>query len=198
MLARHKLLCFLCFGGFAVITITNYSLAYYLPTYAIKNLGLSATTAFLATTVYGALQCFLSPCFGYLSDRWGRWPLLTGSSLGLAIVTLPCFLVLVSYPSLTTLLLSEIVLGLFATAYQAAMPAFLCDLFPKEVRTTGVAIVHDLTATALGGFTPFFITLLIRETGSNLVPGVYVLGAALLAYVSILALRRRFTLSIAA
>jgi MHS family proline/betaine transporter-like MFS transporter len=192
VLARYKLLCFLCFGAFAVITITNYSLAFYLPTYAVKDLSLTSTTAFFATTVYGTLQCFLSPVFGYLSDRWGRPRVLTVSSLGLAAVALPCFLLLVSYPSLGTLLLSEIVLGVFATAYQAAMPAFLCDLFPKEVRTTGIAIVHDLTATALGGFTPFFITLMIRQTGSNVVPGVYVFGAALLAYISVMALRRRF------
>jgi MHS family proline/betaine transporter-like MFS transporter len=162
----------------------------------MKNLGLTSTTAFLATAVYGALQCFLSPVFGYLSDRWGRPRILAASSFGLAVVTLPCFLVLVSYPSLATLLLSEIVLGVFATAYQAAMPAFLCDLFPKALRTTGVAVVHDFTATALGGFTPFFITLMIRETGSNLVPGVYIFAAALLAYASVVVLRRRFKTAI--
>ena len=67
-----------------------------------------------------------------------------------------------------------------------------CDLFPKEVRTTGIAIVHDLTATALGSFTPFFITLMIRQTGSNVVPGVYVFAAASLAYISVATLRRRF------
>ncbi len=192
VLARHKLMCLFCFGAFAVITITNYSLAFYLPTYAVKYLHFTSTTAFLATAVYGALQCFLSPVFGYLSDRWGRPRLLMGSSIGLAAMALPCFLLLVSHPSLPVLLLSEIVLGLFATAYQAAMPAYLCDLFPKEVRTTGVAIVHDLTATAFGSFTPVFITLMIRETGTNLVPGFYVLAAALLACASVAALRRQF------
>jgi MFS transporter, MHS family, proline/betaine transporter len=192
VVARHKMLCVLCFGGFAVITITNYSLAFYLPTYAMKDLGLTANVAFLATMVYGGLQCVLSPVFGYLSDRWGRPQLLTASSLGLAVASVPCFLLLVKDPSLGTLLASEVILGLFATAYQASMPAYLCDLFPKEVRTTGVAVVHDLTATALGGFTPFFITLMIRETGSKLVPGVYVFAAALLAYVAVRALKRRF------
>jgi MFS transporter, MHS family, proline/betaine transporter len=65
------------------------------------------------------------------------------------------------------------------------MPAFLCDLFPASIRTTGVAIVHDFTATLAGAFTPFMTTLLIGLTGSNLVPGFYVAGTAALALICV-------------
>jgi MHS family proline/betaine transporter-like MFS transporter len=85
--------------------------------------------------------------------------------------------------------LSQAVLGTMLTAYQAPMPALLCDLFPSSLRATGVAIVHDFTATLVGGFTPFAITFAIGMTGNNLIPGIYVAIAATLSFGCIWAIR---------
>ena len=185
----HKALLLLCIGGFILVTVSNYAFAFYLPTYAVKNLGLSSSIAFSATMMFGALQCLLSPIFGYVSDVYGRKTVMNAAAAGLIVLTLPCFLMVVTYPSADTLIASELLLCVFATAYQAPMPAFLCDLFPAGVRATSVAIVHDFTATAIGGFTPFFITLMIGVTGSNLVPGIYVLVAAILGLACVIAIR---------
>lgn len=189
VLREHKVLLLLCIGGFILVTVSNYVLAFYLPTYAVKNLGLSSSVAFSATMMFGVLQCVLSPVFGYASDIYGRKTVMNVAAGGLIILTLPCFLMVVASPSAATLIASELLLCVFATAYQAPMPAFLCDLFPAGVRATSVAIVHDFTATAIGGFTPFFVTLMIGVTGSNLVPGVYVLGASVLGLACVVAIR---------
>jgi MHS family proline/betaine transporter-like MFS transporter len=178
-----------CIGGFMLVTISNYALAFYLPTYAIRNLGLTPSVAFTSTVVFGVLQCVLSPIFGRASDKYGRKKIMIGAGIGLLALTMPCFLIVVRFPSVYTLILSEIILGALATAYQAPMPAFLCDLLPPGVRTTGVAIVHDFTATVVGGFTPFLITLMIGFSGSNLVPGVYLMAAAAVSVASLLAIK---------
>jgi MFS transporter, MHS family, proline/betaine transporter len=112
------------------------------------------------------------------------------ASLGLAVMAVPCFLVLVGHPTVVMLLVSQAVLGTMLTAYQAPMPALLCDLFPASLRATGVAIVHDFTATLVGGFTPFAITFAIGMTGNNLIPGIYVAVAATLSLGCIWAIRR--------
>jgi MHS family proline/betaine transporter-like MFS transporter len=52
------------------------------------------------------------------------------------------------------------------------MPALLCDLFPASLRATSVAIIHDFTATLIGGFTPFAITFAIGMTGAEVERGV--------------------------
>lgn len=111
-------------------------------------------------------------------------------AVGMVLLTIPAFLFLVNYPTTITLLCTQFVLSIFLSAYQAPMPAFLCDLFPAKIRTTGVAIVHDFTATFVGAFTPFMTTLLIGLTGSKLVPSFYVAVAALLGFISVFTLRR--------
>ncbi|HZP79795.1 MAG TPA: MFS transporter [Pseudolabrys sp.] len=178
-------------GSFALVSIANYALAFYLPTYAIKNLGLPPSGAFAATIVIGSVQAVLSPFFGHLSDRYGRARVMLFGAAGMAIVTLPAFLAVVSHPTVIALMCSQFVLAILLTAYQAPMPAFLCDLFPPAIRTTGVAIVHDFTATFVGAFTPFMTTLLIGLTGSNLVPGFYVGAAAVLGFVCVMLLRSK-------
>jgi MHS family proline/betaine transporter-like MFS transporter len=187
--AGHKRYLLLGIGAFALVSVANYSLAFYLPTYAVRNLGLPPVSAFAGTLLIGAIQTLLAPVFGALSDRFARTSIMLFASLGLAILAVPCFLVLVAHPSVVTLLLSQAVLGIMLTAYQAPMPALLCDLFPASLRATGVAVVHDFTATAVGGFTPFAITLAIGMTGNNLIPGIYVAVAATLSLACILAIR---------
>ena len=54
---------------------------------------------------------------------------------------------------------------------------------------TAVAIVHDFTATLVGGLTPFAITFAIGVTGNNLVPGIYVGVAAVVSLGCLLAIR---------
>jgi MHS family proline/betaine transporter-like MFS transporter len=179
--ADHKRYLVLGIGAFALVTVANYCLAFYLPTYAVRNLGLPPVSAFAGTLLIGAIQTTLAPLFGALSDRHGRTPIMLFASLGLAVMAVPCFLVLVGHPTVVMLLLSQAVLGTMLTAYQAPMPALLCDLFPASLRATGVAIVHDFTATLVGGFTPFAITFAIGMTGNNLIPGIYVAIAATLS-----------------
>jgi MFS transporter, MHS family, proline/betaine transporter len=190
--AGHKLRMLICMGAFALVSVANYALAFYLPTYAVRNLGLPPAGAFAAAIVIGTVQAALSPLFGHLSDRYGRARVMLAGAAGMMLVTLPAFHVVVSHPTTTALLCSQFVLAILLTAYQAPMPAFLCDQFPPAIRTTGVAIVHDFTATLAGAFTPFMTTLLIGLTGSNLVPGFYVAGAAVLGFICVAILRAKF------
>jgi MHS family proline/betaine transporter-like MFS transporter len=190
VLKDHKLLSLLGIGAFAPITVTNAALAFFLPTFAIKFLKVTPDEAFIATAIYGLLQCFLSPIFGYASDLYGRRRIMAVASSVLTVLAIPAFYFMVKNPSLLSLVACEVVLGIFATAYQGPMPALLCDLYPPELRTTGVAVVHDTTATVLNGFTPFMITLLVTWTGSATVPGFYIAIVSLIAWFCIRALAR--------
>jgi MHS family proline/betaine transporter-like MFS transporter len=191
-IAGHKRYLLLGIGAFALVTVANYCLAFYLPTYAVRNLGLPPVSAFAGTLLIGAIQTILAPFFGALSDRHGRTPVMLFASLGLTVLAVPCFLVLVSHPTVVMLLLSQSILGTMLTAYQAPMPALLCDLFPASLRATGVAIVHDFTATLVGGLTPFAITFVIGLTGNNLIPGFYVAFAASLSLACVWTIRSMF------
>jgi MHS family proline/betaine transporter-like MFS transporter len=191
-LTGHRRYLLLGIGAFALVTVANYCLAFYLPTYAVRNLGLPPVSAFAGTLLIGAIQTLLAPFFGALSDRYGRTPIMLFASLGLAVLAVPCFVGLVGHPTVMVLLLSQAVLGTMLTAYQAPMPALLCDLFPASLRATSVAIVHDFTATLIGGLTPLAITYAIGVTGNNLIPGIYVGVAACLSLACVWTIRSMF------
>ncbi|GLU35691.1 MFS transporter [Trinickia caryophylli] len=181
----YPLLCVLSIGTFVLVSVSSYALAYYLPTYAVRTLGLSQTSAFGATILTGCVQAACAPLFGGLSDRLGRLRVMRTAAILMAVVVIPAFHFVVSNPGIASLLVSQCVLGVIMTAYQAPMPALLCDLFPPAVRTVGISVAHDFTAATFGGFTPFLITLLIAATGSKIVPGLYVGSAAALSAVCI-------------
>jgi len=131
-----------------------------------------------------------SPVFGKLSDRFGRLRVMRPAAILTAVMVVPAFQFVVANPSVTSLLMSQLVLSLALTAYQAPMPALLCDLFPPAIRTVGVSIAHDFTAATFGGFTPLLITYMIAVTGSKVVPGFYVGGAAAISAVCITLITR--------
>lgn len=187
---RYPLLCLLSIGTFILVSVSSYALAFYLPTYAVRNLGLAPTSAYSATILTGLVQALFSPVFGTLSDKLGRLKVMRTAAILMAILVIPAFHFVVSNPTVSALLASQFFLGLLMTAYQAPMPALLCDMFPPEIRTVGVSIAHDFTAATFGGFTPFLITYLIGTTGSKLVPGFYVGLAAVVSVICITLVRR--------
>ncbi|MFM0213279.1 MFS transporter [Paraburkholderia sediminicola] len=189
-LSRYPLLCLLSIGTFILVSVSSYALAFYLPTYAVRTLGLAPTSAFAATILTGSVQAVFSPIFGRLSDKVGRLQVMRTAAIMMAVIVIPAFQFVVSNPSVASLLMSQVVLGLAMTAYQAPMPALLCDLFPPAIRTVGVSIAHDFTAATFGGFTPLLITYMIAATGSKVVPGFYVGGAAVISAVCITLITR--------
>lgn len=55
----------------------------------------------------------------------------------------------------------------------------LAEQLPAAVRSTGMAIAYNFAVTLFGGFAPFIVTWLIRETASPSAPAFYIMfGAA--------------------
>ena len=55
----------------------------------------------------------------------------------------------------------------------------LAEIFPVEVRATGMSLVYALGVAIFGGFGQFIVTWLIGLTGSPLAPAYYVMACAL-------------------
>lgn len=62
----------------------------------------------------------------------------------------------------------------------------LAEIFPVEVRATGMSLVYTLGVAIFGGFGQFIVTWLIKATGSPIAPAYYVMACSL---ATILALR---------
>ncbi len=55
----------------------------------------------------------------------------------------------------------------------------LAEIFPMEVRATGMSVVYALGVAIFGGFGQFIVTWLIQVTGSPIAPAYYVMACAL-------------------
>lgn len=176
-------------GLYSLAASTNYLLAVYIPTYAQRELGLAPTIAFWGAMAFAVVQIFMPPVIGALSDRFGRLRFIAGGVVLVTLATYPAFAWMIAQPEPAVYLTCITALAFCVIVFQGAMPAFLSELFGASIRTTGLALVHNLNFTIFGGMAPFICTLLIHETGSKFVPAHYVAVTAALALLSLLYFR---------
>jgi len=189
-LSRGKTRLLVAMGTIVLVTVAAYT-AVYMPTYAIRELGLPPVGGFLATMLAGAIQIVMVPLVGALSDKCGRLPIATVAIVAILATVHPLFARLVAAPTIEALLFVQAIIGVLVAAYAGAIPALISELFPVRMRTTSVATSYSVAVAVFGGFAPFIISWLIDVTGSNLAPSYYLMFAAA---VSLLALGAAYRL----
>jgi len=177
--ATHLKDALVCIGIVTHGTIAFYVILLYIPTFARTQLHLPLDQAFLAQSISLVCMIVLIPLFGALSDRIGRRPIMSGSlllSLGLAY---PLFYWVHQNPTFGNLALMQIVLCSVLGAFYGPLSTTLAEQFPTQTRSTGLAIAYNVAVMMFGGFAQFFVTWLIKATGSPIAPAFYVMfGAA--------------------
>src|SRR5215472_7744063 len=171
-------------GTIVLVTVAAYT-SVYMPTYAIRELGLPPAGGFLGTMLAGAIQMVTIPLAGALSDRLGRLPIAAVATAAILTTVHPLFAWLAATRTIESLLVVQATIGVFVSAYAGAIPALISELFPIRVRTTSVSTSYSVAVAIFGGFAPFIIAWLIEATDSNLAPSYYLMFAAA---VSLLAL----------
>lgn len=189
VLGRHRTVTLLgillTIGG----TVANYIVVFYIPTYAIRVLGMPMKVAMLAGVLAGVITFASAPFFGRWSDHWGRKPLIFWSRLGLIVMIYPAFWLLHSLPTLGVLLAIVSVMSLLNAMSGVPSITIMPELFPKEVRATGMAIVYGVGVALFGGFAQFIVTWLIKVTGDPLSPSWYVIGCGVLSLLPLMAIQ---------
>ncbi|CAN7528017.1 MFS transporter [Duganella sp. LjRoot269] len=178
-------------GVFAAATAFNYVHKVYMPTYAIKQLQMPASTSFLGAVITGAVLMVVAPVVGNLSDRLGRLRVMKAALLLIGLTSYPLFYILSTWPTLTTLLMVQGLVGLLLAACLGPIPALLADIFPTSTRGTGLALSYNVTATLFGGFAPLIVSVLIDYFHTKTAPSFYVMGTTLLSLFALTLLARR-------
>ncbi len=166
-------------------TAANYIVLFYLSTYAIKILHLPMSLALWASWTAAFVTVICSPFAGSLSDRYGRKRVLWISRVLLIAAVYPAFMIINAMPTVPVLLAVVAVLGVLVAFTAVPNIVMLPEMFPREIRATGMSIVYCLGVSIFGGFAQFFATWLIQLTGSTLAPAWYLMGCGV---VSLLAL----------
>ncbi|MGF6771035.1 MHS family proline/betaine transporter-like MFS transporter [Paraburkholderia sp. GAS199] len=166
-------------------TAANYIVLFYLSTYAIRILHLPMSSALWAAWTAAVVTVICSPFAGALSDRVGRKRVLFISRVMLIVAVYPAFAIINAAPTVPVLLSVVAVLAVFVAFTAVPNIVMLPEMFPREIRATGMSVVYCLGVSIFGGFAQFFATWLIQVSGSNLAPAWYLIGCGV---VSVLAL----------
>ncbi|VVE70272.1 Proline/betaine transporter [Pandoraea pnomenusa] len=186
--ASQKERLLLAIGVVILATVSAY-LILFMPTYAVKQLGVSASTVFTAIIATGVIQTVGAPLVGHFSDKHGRTGMMLASAVLILLFSWPAFYLLDLHATFGAMIAVQIGIGVASVMYYGGMPALLSELFPTQTRTTGMSIAYNLAVTIFGGFAPFIITWLIQATGSKLAPSFYLMGAAVLSMIALLRIR---------
>ena len=114
---------------------------------------------------------------GWLSDRYGRKPLMLASAALGFVLALPLFWVMLN-PALA--LLGQLCIVLIIGPYIGITPALLVEVAPTRVRCTAVALGYNLCLAVTGGATPLIAAWLVERTATEISPALLImLGAAI-------------------
>jgi MFS family permease len=159
-------------------TIATYILGY-MTTYAITTLHLSTSVSIAATLVVGVCSLVFSLISGWLSDKFGRRPLLIVPRILLILAVYPCFLLINEFKNATTLLLVTALLASFSALGGGATLAAIPESLPKAVRSAGLAAAYAIGVTAFGSTAQPLIAWLIHVTGNPMAPAWYLIVASI-------------------
>lgn len=169
-------------GLMTMMHVPFYAVLTYLVTYETDYLGHSSGSAALLSTVISLVGLVLVPLFGRLSDRVGRRPVLIGAGIALFVLATPAYLLMGT--GLTGTWIGGLVLGIVLAAILGTYAVWSAEIFPTRTRQGGLSIAYNLTAALFAGTVPYLMTVLISATGSTLVPGPYLMAAAVIGLIA--------------
>ena len=173
------------FGVSCLWTITSFLLLIFMPTYANRSFGIPLSGTYTSAMIGGVIVFVMCPLMGRLSDWVGRRATMMVAALLFASAVYPLFAYLDDIRTLQSLVFVQAALSVLIAAYTGPIGAFMAELFPTRIRSTGVSIAANLAATIVGAFGPFFTTWLIRLTGDPRAPAYYIAGGAIASFVAL-------------
>ncbi len=175
-------------GVMIIFNVGYYVVFTYLPTYFSTTLKFSKTTAFVSISVACLVAIVLILPLAALSDRIGRRPLLLAGTTAFAVLGYPLFLLLNS-GSVAAAIAGHAALAAIESVYISVAVSASVELFATRVRYSGFSVGYNVCVAAFGGTTPYMVAWLTGSTGNNLAPAFYVIGAAVISFVTVLTLR---------
>ncbi|EIV2083138.1 MFS transporter [Klebsiella aerogenes] len=156
-----------------------------------KHIGIDTRDLIAAVTIAMTVEIATILGWGWLSDRIGRKRLYYIGVIGMALVAFPFFWLLNMHTFPAMLLAMLLALPLCHGAMIAAQPCLMVDLFPVEVRYTGLALGHEIGAVISGGISPMLAVAFLMMWDSYIPIALMLLAFALLALVALISIRQQ-------
>ncbi|MEW2397310.1 MFS transporter [Streptomyces sp. NPDC046862] len=152
----------------------GYTFLVVLPSYLQSSLNATFQQALVATVLANlGFAATIVPA-GWLSDRFGRRPVMLAGALLVTALALPLLNLLQSTGTSNVVKgVAVFVAGAVVGLMAGPGPAMLSELFPTNVRYTGLGLAYALSNAVFSGCAGLVITKTIERTGNVDIPGYY-------------------------
>lgn len=165
------------FGLLVFVAALNGLIFGYLPAYLSRVLTYSPSSVAAAVSLGVFALAVLIVVVGYISDSVPRVWLYRSGAVLFTLGSIPLFTAVASLR--VNPVAFFLLLGAFASLTHGTFAPILADLFPTRVRFSGIAFCYNVAIAIFQGFTPFFVTLLMREFKTlSGAPGLWAAGTA--------------------
>jgi len=187
---RHHPRALLVTLGFTIIgSTTFYGSLVSMPNLASGTLGLPIKQVFIVQMISVAVMIGIIPLAALASDVYGRKRILLLGTLGTGLAVYPLYAWMAAVPSIGTLLAAQLLLcSLIGVSYGPISTA-IAEQFETHMRSSGISVAYNLAVMLFGGFAPFIVTWLVRETGNPASPAWYVMLGSMIGLTAILFMR---------
>lgn len=166
-------------------TIASYIFTY-IATYAQSTLHMAARAGFVTETIGFLLGIPFLLLGGWLSDRYGRWPVQVWGNLVFLLMIYPTFLWIIAVRSAFALTAGVSVLIAVSFFIWGSFHAGLAESLPKSIRSSAFGVIYSISMAAFGGTTQLVTTWLIHMTGNAMAPAWYLTGAVVLGQIALM------------
>ena len=156
----------------------------YMPVYLHVHLGLALSKALWLNTLNTIVFSLCIPVFAWLSDRFGRKPILSIATLLFILASYPIYTILMS-GHLYTQVFGLLCLAVMSAIMVGPIPAALSEMFKTPYRVTGVGISYNVSFAIFGGLAPLIITRLIYVNHNLHAPAFYLIVAGIITLISL-------------
>ncbi|MEH6943891.1 MFS transporter [Bacillus sp. JJ722] len=160
----------------------NVFLMSFILVYATTYLDYSRDTALTALTISCATMLITIPIAGYLSDYIGRKTIYISGLVTMIVLAIPYFN-LIEQSASWLFIMQAVMLGILWGAIFSTQGTFFSELFPANIRYTGLSVGYQIAA-AIVGFGPMIWTSMAESYGpSPLVFGGFMIGGLILSLI---------------
>ncbi|GLB66574.1 MFS transporter [Arthrobacter mangrovi] len=172
----------------ALIFLANnaagYLLIAFFSAYATKHLGMERGPVLLASTLAAFSWLVFTMFGGIISDKLGRIRTFQIGYVALLLWAVPMFM-LIDTGDILWFTVSVLVLTIGLGLSYGPQAALYAEMFPANIRYSGVSIGYAIGAILGGAFAPMIAELILAETGGGMAIGIYISALSVVSLVAV-------------
>jgi MHS family proline/betaine transporter-like MFS transporter len=166
----------------------------YMPTFAVKELGLGSYAPFVSTTTAGVICAVGALRSAVWVDRGGSARMLLGvAAVTLGVIAYPLYSWLILVPTMTTLMIVQILLAIPGSVIVGLVSVICAGLFPTHVRASMIGLSYNVTNSVFGGLAPLAVTYAVATTNDKSAAAYYIVAMAVVGLAGLFMLNGKAT-----